>query len=128
MNKTIDRQQLAFHVKWRKDPKSYVKPTHDPLAPRQAHLLHAPNENTSLGYILIENGKIISTMQAPACEFRFDDPEPSRSFVLTRREIKGFLVYYKHNEFWYSCQQVFPTLSDTIPYLQSGIRVLVEYK
>lgn len=128
MNETVDRQQLALHAKWRKEPKSYVKPPHDPLAPRQAHLMHSPDTTHALGYILIQDNKIIHVVNAPATEFVLDDPEPSRQFVLTRRTIKGYLVYYKHNEFWYGCAKVFPTLSDTIPYLQGGIRVLIEYK
>lgn len=127
MNETVDRTQLILHAKWCKTPSTYVKPPHDPLMPRKAILMNSPNCETSLGYILIQRQKIVVTHQAAACEFIHDDPEPLRQFAILRKP-PCFLVYYKHDNFWYGCSKHFPTLADAIPYLQSGIRVLIEIK
>lgn len=122
MDSTVDRQQLALHTKWHKTPSTYVKPPHDP----ETCLINVPNATTVLGYVRIESGKIVSTCGSAACEFIQDDPEQLRQWALVRKP-QGFLVYYKHAEFWYATRH-FQTLADAIPYLQSGIRVLIEIK
>lgn len=120
-----NHDEVALHQLWEKRPITYQKP---PPTGRKSTLLHVPTCHTSLGYILFINGKRITTMEATATELLFDDPEPIRRNSLHMKVKPGFHVYYKDTNYWYGVPKHFDTLAQTIPYLQSGNRILVEYR
>lgn len=93
-------------------------------------LQNCPNTHTTLGYILFQNGKRTHTFGVAAIEFLKDDPlaHPSRHSFLPCRTAPQFNVYSKTSTGWQSVEQNFTTLAEAIPYLQTGIRVLVEYQ
>lgn len=120
------KEEAATRAQWAKQ--GYVKPPHDHTTPHKASLLCSANTTNSLGYILFRDGKRVVTTDATACEFIFDDPEPFRNATIPLKTAPGFHVYYKHGACWYGVPQHFDTLAQAMPYLQRGIRCLIEYQ
>lgn len=128
MPNTDDYFQSEQHKAWKRNPASYDKPKHDPLAPRVARLMHNADCISSLSYIVFLDGERIHTAESGGMEFIFDDPEPFRAAMLSKKIKAGFHVYYKHGSYWYGIPQHFDELHEAIPYLQSGHRVIIEYR
>lgn len=94
-------------------------------------LLKSPTTLHALGYILFVNNVRTVTQGEPALEFLHEDAakNPVRHSQIRTHNKAKFLVYYKHDKLgWEPAGKNFQTLADTIPYLQSGIRVLIEYE
>jgi len=93
-----------------------------------AALTHAPKTINALGYLLYDK-----------CQRKFADivsleflksRTPEQLTRLPLNQAARFHVYYKDataNK-WTGVPQNFLNFEDTLPYLQNGIRVLVEYK
>lgn len=121
--------EQALRAQWEKDLSSYKKPARtDPISGRSGHLLCSSETDTALGYILFVDGKIKSGSRSVEIEFLEDDPELMRKATLHMKTAEGFHVYYKHRGFWYGVPKHFDNLSDAMPYLQGGIRLIVEYR
>lgn len=88
------------------------------------------NEPERLGYILFIKGKKSVSYGLAAREFYFDDPKqhPTRHAFLPIKTNTRFNVYYKHKGQWVAVTKNFQSLSETMPYLQTSERVLVEYQ
>lgn len=125
-----DHTQLRLHEKWKRDPKSYQKPPPpaDLLAPRHAHLVHSQGIREELSFILFVDGKLVRQVGAASAEFLEMDPEAQRKAMVPVKSRPGFHVYYKQGAYWYGIPEHFPCLADAIPYLHSGLRVLIEYR
>lgn len=122
-------EESALRKKWNSNPASYVKPpAPKPDERRKAGLLFSGLTDTSLGYVLVCNGKIISCNGGGADELLNHDPDPIRRGTLTTKSKPGFHVYYKHDAYWYGVPHHFDNLTDALPYLQGGNRVIVEYQ
>lgn len=122
-------QETALRTQWEKNLSAYKKPARpDALAPRNSGLLHSGKTTNSLGYLLYVDSKQVRMEGAGAIEFAWDDPEPLRKATLTLKTVAGFHVYYKHEGYWYGVPIHFNALADALPYLQSGNRVIVEYR
>lgn len=95
-----------------------------------AKLLHAPDSTHCLGYVLYVNQTQVDVSQASAIEFLRDDAKVNKMRHLTLHLKRGtrFHVYYKHKAAWHGVPMNFQTLAEAMPYLQSGIRVLIEYQ
>jgi len=122
-------EEAKLRKQWRHDPKSYMKPpSPKPDEPRKSGLLYSGLTDVSLGYILFKDGQRISCNGGGANEFLNEDPDPARRGTLAAKGKPGFHVYYKHGAYWYGVPQHFSTLTEALPYLQGGNRVLVEYQ
>ncbi len=126
MTNRSNHDEVALHALWGRKPATYQKPSS--TGKRESNLLQSPSTSVSLGYILFINGKRITMQGSAALEFVEDDPEPLRRDSLHMKVKPGFHVYYKDQQFWYGVPQHFDDLASAIPYLQSGNRVLVEYR
>lgn len=127
MNHT-DYAQVRLHEKWKKDPTTYVKPPGDPNAPRHATLVHSQGVKDELSYILFVDGKLVQERGSAAAEFLEMDPEPLRKATVHMKSRPGFHVYYKQGPYWYGIKEHFVSLADTICYIHTGLRVLIEYR
>lgn len=124
--RVIVSHQDALH-KWGVDHGYYPTPIkqappHNPLAPRDGNLLASKSTHTALGYAKYKGRALVEVHQSPAFEFVLDV-----NLISSVGFPKGFRVAYKHEEFWYVVEKHFETLASAMPYLQSGIRVLIEF-
>jgi hypothetical protein len=124
----IDHAQIKLHEKWKKDPKSYVKPPGNPLAERKANLIFGTTVRDAMSYILFVDGKVVRQVGSVGHEFLEMDPEPLRKATIAMKSRPGFHVYYKQGNFWYGIPVHFTSLADAIPYCFTGLRVLIEYR
>lgn len=124
-----DMTQVRLHEKWKKTPALYVKPPAPaPGEMRSANLINVPECRESLSYILFVDGVKVIEQGCGAHEFLRDDPEPLRAASLAMKSKPGFHVYYKHSAFWYGVTRHFDNLADAIQSIQTGLRVLIEYR
>jgi hypothetical protein len=123
-----DDRQIKLHEEWKKKPETYAKPKREPDAPKKANLIYVPMCSNALGYIQFIDSKRTDIRNSAAIEFLRDDPEQLRKATLALKLKPGFHVYYKDGDYWYAVPKHFDSIGETMPYLQSGIRVLVEYK
>lgn len=92
-----------------------------------AQLKCSPDTHVSLGYILIENCKRTQTCGATATEF-LSHRTPAQISLMLVSQAARFHVFYLASPYkWVPIPINFQSLSDTIPYLQGGIRILIEY-
>jgi hypothetical protein len=87
----------------------------------------SPDTHISLGYILIEKCKRTQTFGATATEFLASRTQTQIQLMLASQAARFHVFYLDTPYKWTPVTQNFSSFIDAVPYLQGGIRVLIEY-
>lgn len=86
-----------------------------------------PKKHNFLGYILFKNGQKVTLQGGAAVVFERDATQYMKN--IAQRTGARFNVYFLADAKTWTCvPQNFSSFVECVPYLQSGIRVLIEYE
>lgn len=89
-------------------------------------LILDPKIHTALGYILYSRGVMVTMQEAAAIQFLEFAPQYTKN--IEHRYGARFNVYYLvAPKIWSAVRENFSTFVEAVPYLQKGVRVLIEY-